>query len=103
MHEIEFLVDSFDRLLEFPKPVVRDAGQQLRKVQAGGTPDDWKPMPSIGRGVKEIRLWDATGTFRVIYVVKTVRGVVVLHAFVKKTQQTPKKELELARRRLKLL
>jgi phage-related protein len=72
-------------------------------VQFGLDPSDWKPMPSVGPGVKEIRIWVEEGTFRVIYVVRTRDGVFVLHSFVKKSQKTPKRDIELAKKRLKEL
>ena len=62
-------------------------------------PDDWKPMPTIGQGVQEIRIRDVTGAFRVVYVAKFVNAVYVLHCFQKKTQRTSKPDLELAERR----
>ncbi len=101
MLSVEFLGDSLSRLVAFPKEATRDAGRQLGKVQAGKSPDDWKLMPSIGKGVREIRIWEQNGTYRVIYVVKSHRAVFVLHAFVKKSQATAKKDIELARKRLK--
>ena len=58
-------------------------------------------MPTRGPGVKEIRVWNEDGTFRIIYVVKSSAGIFVLHAFTKKSQATPKHEIELARKRLK--
>jgi phage-related protein len=62
-------------------------------------PDDFKPMPSIGKGAEEIRLWDDTGTYRVIYTARLADAVYVLHAFEKKSQATPKRDLELAKKR----
>ena len=53
------------------------------QVQRGKQPVDFKPMPSIGKGVEEIRLWDETGTFRVIYTARFANAVYVLHAFQK--------------------
>lgn len=58
-------------------------------------------MPSIGRGVQEIRVRDDTGAFRVIYTATLPEAVYVLHAFQKKTQQTPKRDIELAADRLR--
>lgn len=84
-----------------PREALRDAGYQLWLVQEGEEPDDWKPMPTIGLGVREIRVWCSDGTFRVIYVVKSEQGVFVLHAFAKKSQATLKRDLDLARKRLK--
>jgi phage-related protein len=77
----------------------RIAGYQLDKVQRGEPPDDFKPMPSIGKGVEEIRVWDDAGTYRVIYTARMADAVVVLHAFQKKTQVTSKRDLEIARER----
>jgi len=78
-----------------------EIGFQLRRVQEGKDPTDWKPMPTVGAGVREIRVRDASGAFRVIYVVATGDGVVVLHVFQKKTRKTPKKDLDLAAARLR--
>ncbi|MDD2467974.1 MAG: type II toxin-antitoxin system RelE/ParE family toxin, partial [Desulfobulbus sp.] len=74
----------------------QDAGYQLDKVQRGEQPDDFKPMPSIGKGVEEIRIWDDSGTYRVIYTAKLADAVYVLHAFQKKTQATSKRDIDLA-------
>ncbi len=62
-------------------------------------PDDWKPMPSVGPGVREIRIRDASGAFRVIYVARFATAVYVLHGFQKKTQKTIKTDLDLAAKR----
>jgi phage-related protein len=99
MKSIRFLGDSLKRLREFPDDARQDAGYQLDKVQRGEQPDDFKPMPSIGQGVKEIRIWDEAGTFRVIYTARFGDTVVVVHAFQKKTQTTSKRDVELARAR----
>ena len=82
---------------------MREAGHQLDKVQHGLQPDDAKPMPTIGTGVMELRVWDEAGTFRVVYVAKLEDAVYVLHCFQKKTQQTAQRDIELARKRLKAL
>lgn len=70
-------------------------------VQVGREPSDFKPLPSVGAGAYEIRVRDDTGAFRVIYVAKLERAVYVLHAFQKKSRQTPKADMDLARARLK--
>jgi phage-related protein len=74
----------------------------LREVQKGNDPADWKPMKTIGSGVREIRIRDASGAFRIIYVASFKEQVVVLHAFQKKTQKTSQKDIDLAAARLKL-
>jgi phage-related protein len=99
MKAIRFLGDSLKRLREFPEDVRHDAGYQLDKLQRGLQPDDFKPMPTIGKGVEEIRLWDDSGTFRVIYTARLKEMVVVLHAFQKKTQATSRRDMELAKDR----
>jgi phage-related protein len=88
MKTIRFLCDSLKRLREFPEDVRHDAGYQLDKLQRGLQPDDFEPMPTIGKGVEEIGLWDDSGTFRMIYTARLKEVVVVLHAFQKKTQAT---------------
>lgn len=100
---ILFAGDVLDTIRAFPASVRRAAGFQLEKVQRGLPPDDWKPMPTVGSGVNEIRIRDATGAFRVIYVAKLEAAVCVLHAFQKKTGKTAKLDLELARHRLREL
>ena len=96
---IEFLGRSLDDLREFPLAAKREAGHQLDKVQHGHEPDDWKPMNTVGKGVKEIRIRDTTGAFRVIYVTKFADAVYVLHCFQKKTEKTRKADLDLASKR----
>src|SRR5262245_7237965 len=93
---IAFLGDSLDRLRAFPEGVRRNAGYQLDRVQRGLEPDDWKPMAAIGTGVREIRIRDAAGAFRVIYLATREEAIYVLHALQKKTQATPRRDLALA-------
>jgi phage-related protein len=72
------------------------AGFELRRVQQGLHPTDWKPMGSVGAGVEEIRVH--TGMeHRVFYVARFEEGVYVLHAFEKRSRKTPDREIELAR------
>lgn len=73
----------------------------MHKIQLGLEPNDWKPMATIGPGVREIRIRDEAGAFRVIYVTRIEDAVYVLHAFQKKTQQTAKRDLDLATSRLR--
>ena len=67
---VEFRASSLDNLRAFPVMARREAGYQIDRVQNGHEPDDWKPMSSIGAGVQEIRIRDAAGAFRVVYVAK---------------------------------
>jgi len=101
MKEIEFLGDTRDRLRDFPDGARIRAGYELREVQKGNDPSDWKPMKTVGAGVREIRIRLADGAFRIIYLATLPECVLVLHAFEKKTQQTPQKEIDLAAKRLK--
>lgn len=98
---IEFRGTALNDLRGFPQSAMREAGYQLDRVQHGLSPDDAKAMPSIGTGVVELRIWDEAGTFRVVYVAKLADAVYVLHCFQKKTQQTAKRDIELAKKRLK--
>ena len=100
---IEFLGDSLRSLREFPDDAKRDAGYQLDRVQHGLQPDDFKPMPTIGKGVEEIRVRDDSGAYRIIYTARVADAVYVLHAFQKKTQATSKRDIELAKQRFALL
>ena len=101
MKSIVFLGSSLDDLRGFPADARRQAGYQLDRVQRGLDPDDWRPMPSIGAGVREIRVRERAGAFRVIYVATFADAVYVLHAFQKKTRQTAKRDLDLAASRLR--
>lgn len=102
MKKIAFLGDSLGRLRDFPEDARSEAGYQLREVQSGNDPSDWKPMKTIGAGVREIRIREASGAFRIIFVASLGEQVIVLHAFQKKTQQTPQKDIDLAAGRLRL-
>ena len=72
-------------------------------VQAGREPSDFKPMSDVGRGVYEIRVRERAGTFRVIYVARFDEAVYVLHAFQKKTPKTSRLDIEVAKRRYRLI
>ena len=102
MKPVAWIGDSLHRLREFPSEAMHDLGYQLELVQDGFEPKDWKPMPSVGAGVSEIRV-HAGGAFRLIYLAKFLEAVYVLHAFQKKARKTAKADIELARRRLRAL
>ncbi len=90
---------SRDEVRGFPVGARKEAGRQLMRVQAGLDPSDWKPMKTVGPGVREIRI-RYRGQYRIIYIANREDAIVVLHAFEKKTQRTPRRAIELARRRL---
>jgi len=100
---VEFLGDSLGALRRFPRSARRSAGFQLDKVQRGLDPDDWKPMKTVGAGVNEIRVRDAAGAFRVIYVARLAEAIFVLHCFEKKSRRTSAGDIEVARNRYKQL
>jgi phage-related protein len=101
MKPIVFLGDSLARVRDFPDMARSEAGYQLREVQKGLDPADWKPMKTVGAGVREIRIREAGGAFRIIYLATVGDSVVVLHAFQKKTRATPAKDIALAASRLR--
>jgi phage-related protein len=86
-------------LRAFPTPARREAGHQIDQVQHGRDPDDWQPMNTVGPGVREIRMRDAAGAFRVIDTAKVADAAYVLHCFQKKTQKTGKAGIDLAPKR----
>ena len=91
---IDWLGDSLRRVRAFSKPVRQQVGFELEMVQHGMEPSDWKPMPSIGPGVREIRV-HADGEHRVFYSANFEHRIYVLNAFVKKTQKTPESVIRL--------
>ncbi len=103
MNRIVFLGDALERLRDFPEGARREAGVQLHKVQLGLDPANWKPMASVGAGVREVRISEEGGAFRVLYVTRIGDAVHVLHAFQKKTRKTAQSELDLASTRLRML
>lgn len=99
---IAWVDDSLERLREFPAEARSDAGYQLERVQRGDEPADWKPMPSIGLGVNEIRV-RVRGAYRVVYVAKFAGAIYVLHVFEKKSRKTDRADVDLSRRRYRAL
>ena len=89
-------------LRAFPADARRRSGFQLRRVQHGLDPDDWKSMTSVGPGVREIQVQTELA-HRVFYLATFDEAVYVLHAFEKRTQKTPPHELKLARDRFRAL
>lgn len=103
MKPVVFLGRSLDDLREFRPAARRAMGFQIERLQYGLEPNDWKPMASVGPGVREIRVREADGAWRVVYVARFAEAVYVLHAFEKKARSTPERDLEIARSRLKAL
>ena len=98
---IRFLGDSLERIKNFPADAKQESGYQLDQIQRGREPNDWKSFPDVGAGVREIRIKETSGAFRVMYVTKFAESIYVLHAFQKKTQKTEKRDINLAKQRYK--
>ena len=96
MKPLGFLGNPLECLRQFPEDGRHDVGYQLEQVQYGKQPTDFKPMPSVGKGVEELRVWDDSGTYRVLYVARFAEAVYVLHAFQKKSRATSAHDLEQA-------
>ena len=103
MKPTRFLGTARRDLAAFPELARRQAGYELFMVQVGREPADFKPLPTVGSGACEIRIRDAAGAFRVVYVAKFEEAVYVLHAFQKKTRKTSQADIELAVQRYRLI
>jgi len=90
---------SLRDLIAFPDNAKRMAGYQLYRIQQGFDPENWKPFKSVGSGVREIRISEDKGIFRVMYVTRFADAVYILHAFQKKTRKTTKKDIDIAKAR----
>lgn len=101
MKPVRFVGDALAELRAFPQAARHDGGYELHRVQTGEQPASFKPMPTIGQGVEELKVRDTTGAYRVIYTARLADAVYVLHAFQKKTQRTASANIELARQRFK--
>ena len=98
MKKIIWLGNTHQTIKGYVDNLKQEIGYNLDRVQKGEEPYDWKPMSSIGHGVKEIRIHEEN-EYRVLYVAKFEESIYVLHAFVKKTQQTLKRDIGLAKQR----
>ena len=95
---IYWVGSSRQEIANFPKEARRKAGFQLRAIQRGQKPTDFKPMSTIGKGVEEIRIWTGEAS-RIFYVARFEEAVYVLYAFQKKTQKTSKRDIKLGKKR----
>lgn len=96
---VEFLGDALARLRDFPTDARRAAGYQLDRVQSGEMPTHYRPMPSVGRGVVEIKIREDDGAFRVFYVANRGDVIYILHCFQKKSQKTDRQDIETGKQR----
>lgn len=87
---------------EWPSSMKQQGGYQLYLLQLGKTPLRYRPMPSIGMGVNEIKLQDENKSqYRLIYVAKFEEAIYVIHVITKKTsQKTSTRDFDLAKKRL---
>jgi phage-related protein len=99
---IQWLGDSRDRLRRFPQTARREIGYQLSLIQSGRSASDWKPIPTVGAGVIEIRV-HMESEYRVFYVAKFESAVYVLHVFAKKTRKASSLDVELGKKRYREL
>lgn len=104
--KLEWIGSARRELQAFPTLARREAGMSLDLIQDGLDPEDWKPMLSVGPGARELRIRTCEGgtvQHRVVYVAKFPEAVYVLHAFEKKTEQTPAHNVKLAADRYRRL
>jgi phage-related protein len=94
--------DSRKVLQSFPDGVRQNLGFALWQLQQGQKPGDYRPLPSIGAGVFELRDQDERAWYRVVYLSRLNDVIHVLHCFEKKSREMPRKDFETAKRRLKL-
>src|SRR5580704_7575018 len=94
---------AIDAIRSFPADVRRELGKLLYDLQTEarlGMPQS-RPMPSVGSGIHELRVRDRSGVYRAFYYLKSARGVLIVHAFMKKTQATSQQDIEIGRKRLR--
>jgi phage-related protein len=100
-----FHPEALAAIRSFPAEVRQELGKAIYDLQCGaklGMPVS-RPMPVVGAGVEELRIRDKSGSYRAFYLARLAKGVFVIHAFVKKTQETPQREIAIGAKRLKEL
>jgi phage-related protein len=81
-------------------PAIRNEfGHQLLRVPMGLMPNNYKAMSAVGPGAYEIRVQDADGIARLMYVAKFHDTICVLHVFTKKSRRTPRTDIDIAKKR----
>lgn len=98
---IDWRGSSLEDLKAFPESACAVAGKQLRNIQHGIEPNDFKPINDWGAGVIEIRLDDNSKAYRVVYIAKFEDKIYVLHSFQKKLQRTSQKDVNIIKVRYK--
>ena len=97
---IFWLGDSKNVIRSWPVATRKRAGEELFRLQIGSEPLHWRSMKSVGRGVREIKISEGS-EHRVFYLMRRSEGILVLHAFEKKTRRTAKSDIDLGKQRLK--
>jgi phage-related protein len=102
--ELHFEVDSLEVLSSFPEEIKRRLGFSLRQLQIGRLPTSTtRNMASIGRGVFELKEADERTWYRTIYLSRMRNIIHVLHCFEKASRKTDRRDIEIARSRLKMI
>ena len=102
--EIHFEGDSLEVLSTFPDEVKRALGFSLRQLQIGREPTSpRRAMQSVGAGVFELKEADERAWYRAVYLSKIGNTIYVLHCFEKESRKTDRRDIELARQRLKMV
>ncbi len=98
--ELYFLDAAYEEYINLPDVIKQEFGFKFWQIQNGKVPENSKKMVGIPN-VFELRAWDREGTYRAIYTTVINEKIIVLHAFKKKSQKTPRKSMELIKIRLK--
>ncbi len=106
MKPVEWVGSSYKDFVSFPDAIQQEMGHALYLAQIGRIHSSAKPLKGFGgAGTVELVEDDQHGTYRAVYTVKFESAIYVLHAFQKKSKKgikTPREEIELVRRRLKV-
>jgi len=103
LRKLVFWGAAYKELIALPAIVQHRAGFLLKELQKGNDPPDWKPMPTVGAGVNELRIRDESGAYRVIYIARFEEAVYVLRCFEKTSQKTSQLDLQAAATRYREL
>jgi phage-related protein len=96
---IRWLGTTRDDIREQRRAIRNEFGQQLFRVQMGLMPNNYKPMSTVGPGACGIRVQDADGVARLMYMAKFHDTICVLHVFTKKSPKTTKADIDIAKKR----
>jgi phage-related protein len=99
--EIVWEGDSKEVLRSFPEAVMQNFGFELWQLQQGERPLNYRPLPSVGSGVFELRDQDERGWYRVVYLSRIADVIYVLHCFEKKSREMPGKDFQKSKQRFR--